>query len=111
MPYNTANLLPFILHPQKITDNETIRIFYIGHVTFLIQIDGLKILTDPVWYERVSSCTFAGPKIVVKLGINFTDLPKIDIIVVRHNHYEHLDIRIIKDLWIMAKPKDYYTAH
>ncbi|WP_193427890.1 hypothetical protein [Rickettsia australis] len=35
--------------PQKITDNETIRISYIGHVTFLIQIDGLNILTDPVW--------------------------------------------------------------
>ena len=44
-------------------------------------------------------------KRVVKPGINFTDLPKIDIIVVSHNHYDHLDIRTIKDLWIRDKPK------
>ncbi|HJD58746.1 MAG TPA: palindromic element RPE3 domain-containing protein [Rickettsia endosymbiont of Ceroptres masudai] len=50
-------------------------------------------------------CTFAGPKRIVKPGINFTDLPKIDIIVVSHNHYDHLDIRTIKDLWIRDKPK------
>ncbi|AFC70819.1 MBL fold metallo-hydrolase [Rickettsia australis] len=48
---------------------------------------------------------FCRTKKSVTLGINFTDLPKIDIIVVSHNHYEHLDIRIIKDLWIRAKPK------
>ncbi|MCZ6903026.1 MAG: hypothetical protein O7C58_02535 [Rickettsia endosymbiont of Ixodes persulcatus] len=41
-----------------------------GHVTFLIQIEGLNILTDPVWSERVSPFTFAGPKRVVKPGIN-----------------------------------------
>ncbi|WP_052454727.1 MBL fold metallo-hydrolase [Rickettsia hoogstraalii] len=91
--------------PQKITDNETIRISYIGHVTFLIQIDGLNILTDPVWSERVSPFTFAGPKRVVKPGINIIDLPKIDIIVISHNHYDHLDIRTIKDLWLRDKPK------
>ncbi|MDE8611908.1 MBL fold metallo-hydrolase [Rickettsia felis] len=91
--------------PQKITDNETIRVTYVRHVTFLIQIDGLNILTDPVWSERVSPFTFAGPKRVVKPGINFTDLPKIDIILVSHNHYDHLDIRTIKDLWIRDKPK------
>lgn len=91
--------------PQKITDNETIRISYIGHVTFLIQIDGLNILTDPVWSERVSPFTFAGPKRVVKPGINFTDLPKIDVILISHNHYDHLDIRTIKDLWVRDKPK------
>ncbi|MEY4464194.1 MAG: hypothetical protein RLZZ81_1165 [Pseudomonadota bacterium] len=91
--------------PQKITDNETIRISYIGHVTFLIQIDGLNILTDPVWSERVSPFTFAGPKRVVKPGINFTDLPKIDVILISHNHYDHLDIKTIKDLWVQDKPK------
>ncbi len=56
-----------------------IRVSYVGHVTFLIQIDGLNILTDPVWSERVSPFTFAGPKRMVKPSINFTDLPKIDV--------------------------------
>ncbi|MFV9953971.1 MAG: MBL fold metallo-hydrolase [Rickettsia endosymbiont of Haemaphysalis japonica] len=70
-----------------------------------MQIDGLNILTDPVWSERVSPFTFAGPKRVVKPGINFTDLPKIDVILISHNHYDHLDIRTIKDLWVRDKPK------
>ncbi|BBJ32146.1 hypothetical protein RAS_12550 [Rickettsia asiatica] len=82
-----------------------IRVSYVGHVTFLIQIDGLNILTDPVWSERVSPFTFAGPKRVVKPGINFIDLPKIDVILINHNHYDHLDIRTIKDLWVRDKPK------
>ena len=72
------------------------------HVTFLIQIDGLNILTDPVWSERVSPFTFAGPKRMVKPSINFTDLPKIDVILISHNHYDHLDIRTIKDLWVIS---------
>nr|WP_280641709.1 MBL fold metallo-hydrolase [Rickettsia fournieri] len=63
------------------------------------------MLTDPVWSEQVSPFTFAGPKRVVKPGINFTDLPKIDVILISHNHYDHLDIRTIKDLWVRDKPK------
>ncbi|KYP98479.1 Zn-dependent hydrolase [Rickettsia endosymbiont of Proechinophthirus fluctus] len=42
---------------------------------------------------------------MVKPGINFTDLPKIDVILISHNHYDHLDIRTIKDLWVQDKPK------
>jgi len=91
--------------PEKITDNENIRVSYVGHVTFLIQIKGLNILTDPVWSERVSPFTFAGPKRVIKPGINFADLPKIDFILISHNHYDHLDIKTIKDLWLRDKPK------
>ncbi|MFV9868008.1 MBL fold metallo-hydrolase [Rickettsia slovaca] len=63
------------------------------------------MLTDPVWSERVSPFTFTGPTRVVKPGINFTDLPKIDVILISHNHYDHLDIRTIKDLWVQDNPK------
>ncbi|MEG8229563.1 MBL fold metallo-hydrolase [Candidatus Rickettsia tasmanensis] len=63
------------------------------------------MLTDPVWSERVNPFTFAGLKRVVKPGINFTDLPKIDVMLISHNHYDHLDIRTIKDLWVRDKPK------
>lgn len=90
--------------PEKITD-ENIRVSYVGHVTFLIQVKGLNILTDPVWSDRVSPFTFAGPKRVIKPGINFAYLPKIDFILVSHNHYDHLDIKTIKDLWLRDKPK------
>ncbi len=88
-----------------ITHDENIRVSYVGHVTFLIQVQGLNILTDPVWSERASPFTFAGPKRVVKPGIDSTDLPKIDFILISHNHYDHLDIKTIKDLWLRDKPK------
>ncbi|WP_341789248.1 MULTISPECIES: MBL fold metallo-hydrolase [unclassified Rickettsia] len=88
-----------------ITHDKNIRVSYVGHVTFLIQVQGLNILTDPVWSERASPFTFAGPKRIVKPGIDFADLPKIDFILISHNHYDHLDIKTINDLWLRDKPK------
>lgn len=88
-----------------ITNDKNIRVTYVGHVTFLIQVQGLNILTDPVWSERTSPFIFAGPKRVVKPGIDFVDLPKIDFILISHNHYDHLDIKTIKDLWLRDNPK------
>ncbi|HJD65664.1 MAG TPA: MBL fold metallo-hydrolase [Rickettsia endosymbiont of Bembidion nr. Transversale] len=79
-----------------ITHDKNVRVSYVGHVTFLIQVQGLNILTDPVWSERASPFTFAGPKRIVKPGIDFADLPKIDFILISHNHYDHLDIKTIK---------------
>jgi len=91
--------------PEKMVDDEKVRVTYVGHVTFLIQIKGMNILTDPVWSDRASPFTFAGPRRVVNPGINFADLPKIDFILVSHNHYDHLDIKTIKDLWLRDAPK------
>ena len=53
---------------------------------------GLNILTDPVWSERASPFTFVGPKRVNDPGIPFDALPKIDAVLVTHNHYDHLDV-------------------
>lgn len=72
-------------------------ISFVGHVTFLIQIMGLNILTDPVWSMRASPFSFAGPKRVTEAGIEFDDLPPIDI-VLSHNHYDHMDILTIRKL-------------
>lgn len=71
---------------------------YVNHSTFLIQTDGLNILTDPVWSERVSPFSFAGPRRMRPPGIRFEDLPAIDLVLVSHNHYDHLDIATLKDL-------------
>lgn len=100
-----SELISTDIPPKKIANDENIRVSYVGHVTFLIQMKGLNILTDPVWSDMVSPFTFAGPKRVVKPGINFADLPKIDFILISHNHYDHLDIRTVKDLWLRDKPK------
>jgi L-ascorbate metabolism protein UlaG (beta-lactamase superfamily)/outer membrane protein OmpA-like peptidoglycan-associated protein len=70
----------------------------IGHATFLIQIDGLNILTDPIWSNRPSPISWAGPKRHIKPGILFEDLPPIDIVLVSHNHYDHLDLPTLERL-------------
>ena len=77
---------------------EGIRATYINHATVLVQVAGLNILTDPVWSKRVSPVTFAGPKRVRDPGIPIEALPEIDLILVSHNHYDHLDTASLKKL-------------
>lgn len=68
---------------------------FVNHATFLIQFHGLNILTDPMWSDRASPVGFAGPKRVRKPGIAFADLPRIDLVLISHNHYDHLDVRTL----------------
>lgn len=75
--------------PERV---DGMRIVLIGHATYLIQVAGLNIITDPVLSERASPVSFAGPKRVNPPGIAFADLPKIDMILITHNHYDHLDL-------------------
>ena len=64
---------------------------WIGHSTLLLQFDGFNILTDPHMTQRASPVSFAGPKRFMKPGISIEELPHIDLIVISHNHYDHLD--------------------
>ena len=75
-----------------------IRATYINHATILIQVDGLNILTDPIWSDRASPVTFAGPKRIRPPGVAISDLPDIDLILISHNHYDHLDTETLKQL-------------
>ena len=90
--------------PSKVIDQDKIRVSFVGHVTFLIQTNNINILTDPVWSERASPFTFIGPKRVIAPGVKLEDLPKIDIIVISHNHYDHMDLKTIKTIWDRDKP-------
>jgi L-ascorbate metabolism protein UlaG (beta-lactamase superfamily) len=60
--------------------------------------DGLNILTDPIWSDRCSPISWIGPKRHKKPGIRFEDLPQIDVVLVSHNHYDHLDLPTLKQL-------------
>lgn len=77
---------------------EKMTVTFITHATFLIQVDGLNILTDPVWSNRTSPFSFIGPKAVHPPGVDFDKLPKIDIVLISHNHYDHMDAKTIHDL-------------
>jgi L-ascorbate metabolism protein UlaG (beta-lactamase superfamily) len=73
-------------------------ITFVNHATFLIQTDGMTILTDPVWSERASPFRRIGPRRVRHPGVAFADLPRIDLILLSHNHYDHLDVATLARL-------------
>lgn len=84
--------------PLHHVENERVRITFINHATTLVQLDGVNILTDPIYAERASPVQFAGPKRVRPPGIKFEDLPRIDAVVLSHNHYDHCDLATLKRL-------------
>jgi L-ascorbate metabolism protein UlaG (beta-lactamase superfamily) len=92
------NDLPDYSSPKSPVDHGTHRITFINHATFLIQLKGQNILTDPVWSFRASPYQWIGPKRKRPAGIDFDDLPPIDTVLLSHNHYDHLDIDTVKRL-------------
>ena len=83
---------------------DQVAVTFVNHVTFLIQTDRMTILTDPVWSERVSPFRRIGPKRVRRPGVAFVDLPRIDIVLLSHNHYDHLDVATLAQLQARFAP-------
>jgi N-acyl-phosphatidylethanolamine-hydrolysing phospholipase D len=71
---------------------------WVGHATMLVQMGGQNLLTDPMFSERASPVGFAGPKRHVPPGLSLEELPHIDVVVISHNHYDHLDAASVKAL-------------
>lgn len=91
--------------PAVVTDPASLRtpennpsVTWIGHATMLVRLAGQAMLFDPVFSERVSPVGFAGPKRAVPLPIALADLPHIDLVMVSHNHYDHLDAATVQRL-------------
>jgi L-ascorbate metabolism protein UlaG (beta-lactamase superfamily) len=90
-----------LAHPAPLGDAAA-AITFIGHSTFLIQTAAGNILTDPVYSERASPVTFAGPRRVREPAVHFDDLPPINLVLLSHNHYDHCDgrtLQAIEDRW------------
>lgn len=68
-----------------------LRTTWLGHSTVLLEIDGLRVLTDPVWSERISPFGIAAPRRFQPVPIAVADLPPLDVIVISHDHFDHLD--------------------
>jgi L-ascorbate metabolism protein UlaG (beta-lactamase superfamily) len=90
--------------PPRRVAGEDMRVTWIGHSTVLVQTHGLNILTDPLWSERTSPFSFVGPRRVRAPGVRFDDLPPIDLVLVSHNHYDHMDVATLRRLWQRDRP-------
>src|SRR5438874_4742761 len=86
VPYDRAAML------------ENPSITWIGHSTMLVRMDGVSFLTDPIFSERASPVSFAGPKRLVPPGVPLSDLPPIDFVMLSHDHYDHTDLPSIEAL-------------
>ena len=91
--------------PETSLPAKTLRVTMIGHASLLIQMHGLNILTDPVYSKRVSPLQYIGPWRHNPPGVAFEALPKIDVVLVTHNHYDHLDIATLARLIARDNPR------
>jgi len=75
-----------------------VRVTWLGHSTSLVEVDGVRVLVDPVWSDRTTPISFLGPSRFYSPPIALAELPRIDAVVVSHDHYDHLDMRTVKAL-------------
>lgn len=87
----------FDVPPTEVRGPE-LRVSFVGHATVLIQTEGINILTDPFWSERASPLSFLGPQRVIPPGVEFEQLPPIDVVLISHSHYDHMDVPTIRRL-------------
>lgn len=87
---------PALVHPRAAAN--VLAVTWVGHTTCLVQVGGLNILTDPVWSARASPIPFLGPKRRIDPGIAIEALPPLDLVLLSHNHYDHLDLRTVRRL-------------
>jgi L-ascorbate metabolism protein UlaG (beta-lactamase superfamily) len=102
--YEAADL-PRAVRPP--VSSEKLHVTFINHATFLLQLLGINILTDPIWSDRASPVSWAGPRRHRAPGISFADLPPIDLVVLSHDHYDHLDLPTLQRLHREHRPTIY----
>ena len=83
---------------------EDLRVTLVNHATVLIQTEGVNVLTDPVWSDRVSPVGWVGPRRRRPAGVAFEELPPVDAVLISHNHYDHLDTATLRRLVARDRP-------
>lgn len=84
--------------PQQPAEAAALAVTWYGHATTLVEVDGYRILTDPVWSERVSPSPLVGPARMHPVPQPLADLPPIDAVIISHDHYDHLDKETVREL-------------
>ena len=91
--------------PPATMNGPRCRITFINHATVLIQYAGMNLITDPIWNDRASPFSWIGPRRFSPPGVPFENLPKIDFILLSHNHYDHLDLSTLRRLTARDNPQ------
>jgi L-ascorbate metabolism protein UlaG (beta-lactamase superfamily) len=81
-----------------------LRVTWLGHSTTLVEVDGAAVLTDPIWSERASPSTWVGPKRFHRPPVAIEALPRVDAVVISHEHYDHLDEMSVRALAARGVP-------
>ena len=89
------DITPAAPPPERV---EGLRVTWVNHSTFLIQIANVNVLTDPIWSKRASPVQWVGPRRHHVPGVRFEDLPPIDAVLISHNHYDHMDVGTLQRL-------------
>ena len=90
--------LPYQKYQYQKGNSEDVMISWLGHSSVLIQMHNMNILVDPIFDKAASPVSFMGPKRYSEVPVSIKDLPTIDIVLITHNHYDHLSYKTIKDL-------------
>jgi hypothetical protein len=93
--------------PPLRMEGSGLRATVVNHSTLLLQQRGCNILTDPIWSERASPFSWIGPRRRRKSGVSWKDLPRIDAVLISHNHYDHLDLPTLRRLGPVASFREY----
>jgi L-ascorbate metabolism protein UlaG (beta-lactamase superfamily) len=104
-PWEVQPPAGFTTPPTQVSQG--LQITFLNHSTVLIQTGGVNILTDPIWSERASPLSFAGPKRFAQPGVPLDHLPPIHIVVISHNHYDHMDLATLRYLQQHHAPRVY----
>ncbi len=89
--------------PSSLAPGE-LAVTFIGHSSFLLRFSDMAVLTDPIFSERASPVNWAGPKRVHPPGVNFKELPRIDLVLLSHDHYDHMDVETLRYLGKAFQP-------
>ena len=87
-----------VLDPSSSNANDSVKLTWLGHSTNLVQMMDFTILTDPMFSNRASALQFVGPARYTKPALGVEDLPPLDVVLISHDHYDHLDYNTVLDL-------------
>jgi L-ascorbate metabolism protein UlaG (beta-lactamase superfamily) len=96
---------PVFAPPPSAVGPNSIAITFINHASFLIRLPGAVVLTDPIFSERCSPVSWAGPRRARPPGIALEDLPRPDVVVLSHNHYDHMDFPTLRNIQARYAPR------